>query len=76
MAVEDGYDLIRQVRTLPAERGGQVPALAVTAYGEERDRLNAIAAGFQAYVTKPVAPVQLVMEVARLAGVTTFPRPA
>jgi two-component system CheB/CheR fusion protein len=68
MAVEDGYDLIRQVRTLPAERGGRVPALAVTAYGEERDRLKAIAAGFQAYVTKPVAPVQLVMEIARLAG--------
>jgi two-component system CheB/CheR fusion protein len=68
MAGEDGYDLIRQVRTLPAERGGRLPALAVTAYGEERDRLRAISAGFQAHVAKPVAPLELVMEVARLAG--------
>jgi len=70
MAGEDGYDLIRQLRTLPAERGGRIPALAVTAYGEERDRHKAISAGFQAHVAKPVAPVELVMEVARLAGRT------
>jgi two-component system CheB/CheR fusion protein len=70
MAGEDGYDLIRQVRTLPAERIGRLPALAVTAYGEERDRLKAIAAGFQAHVAKPVAPRELVIEVARLAGRT------
>jgi two-component system CheB/CheR fusion protein len=70
MAGEDGYDLIRHVRKLPPERGGQLPALAVTAYAEERDRLKAIAAGFQAHVAKPVAPVELVMEVARLAGRT------
>jgi CheY-like chemotaxis protein len=70
MAGEDGYALIRKVRTLPAERGGRLPALAVTAYGEERDRLKAISAGFQAHVAKPVGPVELVMEVARLAGRT------
>jgi two-component system CheB/CheR fusion protein len=70
MAGEDGYDLIRKVRTLPAERGGRLPALAVTAYGEERDRLKAISAGFQAHVAKPVAPRELVIEVARLAGRT------
>jgi CheY-like chemotaxis protein len=68
MAGEDGYDLIRKVRTLPAERGGRLPALAVTAYGEEGDRLKAISAGFQAHVAKPVAPAELVIEVARLAG--------
>jgi len=70
MAGEDGYDLIRYVRMLPAERGGTLPALAVTAYGEEGDRLKTIAAGFQAHVAKPVAPTKLVMEVARLAGRT------
>jgi CheY-like chemotaxis protein len=70
MAGEDGYDLIRYVRKLPAERGGRLPALAVTAYGEEGDRLKAIAAGFQAHVAKPVAPGELVIEVARLAGRT------
>jgi CheY-like chemotaxis protein len=68
MAGEDGYDLIRQVRRLPAHRGRELPALAVTAYGEEGDRLKAIAAGFQAHVAKPVAPRELVIEVARLAG--------
>jgi two-component system, chemotaxis family, CheB/CheR fusion protein len=68
MAGEDGYDLIRYVRRLPPERGRGLPALAVTAYGEEGDRVKAMAAGFQAHVAKPVSPVELVMEVARLAG--------
>jgi two-component system CheB/CheR fusion protein len=70
MAGEDGYDLIRQVRMLPAHRGRVIPALAVTAYGEEGDRRKAIAAGFQAHVAKPVGPRDLVIEVARLAGRT------
>jgi CheY-like chemotaxis protein len=70
MAGEDGYDLIRKVRRFPAERGGRLPALAVTAYGEEGDRLKAISAGYQAHVAKPVAPTALVMEVARLADRT------
>ena len=48
MAGEDGYDLIRNVRKLPADRGGTLPALAVTAFGEEGDRRKALAAGFQA----------------------------
>jgi two-component system CheB/CheR fusion protein len=68
MAGEDGYDLIRQVRKLPAHRGRDLPALAVTAYGEEGDRLKAMSAGFQAHVAKPVGPRELVIEVARLAG--------
>jgi two-component system CheB/CheR fusion protein len=68
MAGEDGYDLIRRVRKLPPERGGRLPALAVTAYGEEHDRLKAVSAGFQAHAAKPVPPAQLVFEVARLAG--------
>jgi len=71
MAGEDGYDLIRHVRKLPAARGGRLPALALTAYAEEADRLRAIAAGFQAHVAKPVAPAELVIEIARLAGRTS-----
>ena len=70
MAGEDGYDLIRNVRKLPAERGRRLPALAVTAFGEEGDRRKALAAGFQAHVAKPVAPAALVLQVARLAGRT------
>ena len=68
MAGEDGYDLIRNVRKMPAERGKRLPALAVTAFGEESDRRQALAAGFQAHVAKPVAPAALVLQVARLAG--------
>src|SRR6185295_16932619 len=70
MAGEDGYDLIRYVRRLPSAKGGRVSALAVTAYGEEGDRVKAMAAGFQAHVAKPVSTAELVMEVARLAGRT------
>jgi two-component system CheB/CheR fusion protein len=70
MAGEDGYDLIRNVRKLPAERSRRLPALAVTAFGEEGDRRKALAAGFQAHVAKPVAPAALVLQVARLAGRT------
>jgi len=68
MAGEDGYDLIRHVRKLPAERGGRLPGLAVTAYGEEGDRLKAISAGFQAHVAKPVEPAELVVAVAKLSA--------
>jgi CheY-like chemotaxis protein len=70
MAGEDGYDLIRHVRKLPADRGGKLPAIALTAYSEEANRIKAIRAGFQAHVAKPVAPVELVAEIARLAGRT------
>jgi CheY-like chemotaxis protein len=70
MAGEDGYDLIRNVRKLPADRARTLPALAVTAFGEEGDRRKALAAGFQAHVAKPVAPALLVLHVARLAGRT------
>jgi len=56
------------VSQLPAEWARKLPALAVTAFGEEGDRLKALAAGFQAHVAKPVAPAALVIEVARLAG--------
>jgi CheY-like chemotaxis protein len=70
MAGEDGYDLIRNVRKMPADRARTLPALAVTAFGEEGDRLKALAAGFQAHMAKPVAPASLVLHVARLAGRT------
>jgi CheY-like chemotaxis protein len=45
-----------------------VPALALTAYGGDDDRVTATRAGFQAFVTKPVIPERLVLEVARVAG--------
>ena len=64
MPEQDGYELIRQVRELPPERGGFIPAVAVTAYARIEDRERAIASGFQAYVSKPVQAEKLVEAVA------------
>jgi CheY-like chemotaxis protein len=65
---DDGYSLIRQVRALDEDRGGRVPAAALTAYAKDEDRHRAIAAGFQAHVTKPVELAELASVVASLAG--------
>jgi CheY-like chemotaxis protein len=66
----DGYALIRQVRACPAERGGRVPALALTAYAGPKDRARALAEGFQEHVSKPIDVPTLTAVVARLAGPT------
>ena len=68
MPGEDGYSLIRQVRALGPERGGDVPAVALTAYARSEDRMKALKAGFQMHVAKPVEPAELVTVVAVLAG--------
>src|SRR5258706_10805911 len=68
MPDDDGYALIRKVRGRTAEQGGQVPALALTAYAREEDRVRALAAGFQVHVPKPVEPHELATVVASLAG--------
>ncbi|MCA1816835.1 MAG: PAS domain S-box protein [Acidobacteria bacterium] len=68
MPGEDGYSLIRRLRALPAERGGDTPAAALTAYARAEDRMRALLAGFQIHVPKPVEPAELVTVVASLAG--------
>jgi CheY-like chemotaxis protein len=68
MPGEDGISLIRRVRTLDPERGGRVPAAALTAYTQPTDRDRAMGAGFQAFLAKPVDPQELARAVARLAG--------
>ncbi|WOD37348.1 CheR family methyltransferase [Nodosilinea sp. E11] len=60
MPEQDGYWLIQQVRSLSADVGGQIPAIALTAYVDEADRQRAIAAGFQCHLAKPVDPEDLV----------------
>jgi CheY-like chemotaxis protein len=64
----DGYDLIRQVRALPPEQGGQVPAIALTAYAGTPDRVRAFSAGYQAHVAKPVEPLELTLVIATLTN--------
>ena len=56
----DGYDFIRKVRSLPPLRGGRVPAIALTAYTRTEDRLNALRAGYDMHVPKPVELTELV----------------
>ena len=59
MPREDGFELIRKVRTLEPERGGRIPAIALTAYARSEDRARALAAGYEMHVSKPVEPAQL-----------------
>lgn len=66
MPVMDGYMLMRQVRTWSAEQGGQIPAIALTAYAGEINHQQAIAAGFQKHISKPVDPVELAQAIASL----------
>jgi PAS domain S-box-containing protein len=67
MPGEDGYELIRKVRALPADGGGRVPAIALTAYARAEDRLQALRAGYQMHVPKPVELTELAAVVASLA---------
>ena len=67
MPVENGYELMRRVRQLAPEYGGDIPALALTAYARSEDRMKAVRAGFQMHVSKPVEPAELLTMVASLA---------
>jgi PAS domain S-box-containing protein len=68
MPNENGYDLIRQVRSLTPAQGGQIPAIALTAYASEEERQQAIDCGFQAHISKPIEPDCLATKVAALMG--------
>jgi len=68
MPGEDGYSFIRRVRALPAEKGGDIPAAALTAHVRVEDRLRVLSSGFQTHLPKPIEPRELVAAVASLAG--------
>ena len=63
----DGYMLIREVRARAAEKGGRLPAVALTAYASARDRVRALQAGFETHIPKPVEPSELIAVVGSLA---------
>jgi CheY-like chemotaxis protein len=67
MPGEDGYSLIKRVRQLKAEEGGDVPALALTAFARSEDRSRALVSGFQMHIAKPLEPSELLAIVANLA---------
>jgi len=62
----DGYMLLQQVRALPPEQGGQIPAIALTAYAGDVNQQQALAAGFQRHIAKPVEPNELIAAIVNL----------
>jgi signal transduction histidine kinase len=67
MPEEDGFSLIRRLRALPASKGGNLPAMALSALARPEDRDRALAAGYQAHLAKPVDPNALIATVVGLA---------
>jgi CheY-like chemotaxis protein len=65
---EDGYTLIRRVRAVEAKVGAlrKVPAVALTAYARGQERLQALAAGYQAHISKPAKSTDLVLTIKNL----------
>src|SRR5262249_41800199 len=68
MPGEGRLSLIRQGRALPVDDGRRLPAVAITAYANIQHRIRALAAGFDAYVAKPVEPAELLAVVANAVG--------
>jgi len=70
MPQEDGYSLIRKLRSQSPELGRNIPAAALTAYARAEDRMRAIQEGYQLHLPKPVEPAELATVVASLVGRT------
>jgi CheY-like chemotaxis protein len=68
MPGEDGYALLRRVRQAPEAWLRRIPALAVSAYAREEDRIRSLAAGFQLHITKPFEPLDLTAAVGHLVS--------
>jgi PAS domain S-box-containing protein len=71
MPEEDGYTVLKKIRALESGRGDtatEVPAIALTAYGRNEDRLHALKAGFHMHVTKPVEPTELAVVIHSLTN--------
>lgn len=62
----DGYALIAHIRSLPADKGGQIPAIALTSLNAAAERQRALEAGFQRHVAKPAYPDELVIIIRQL----------
>jgi CheY-like chemotaxis protein/nitrogen-specific signal transduction histidine kinase len=68
MPDNDGFELLSWVRALGREQGGNVPAIALTAFARSEDRLRALEAGFSAHISKPVEASELISAVAGIVG--------
>jgi signal transduction histidine kinase/CheY-like chemotaxis protein len=68
MPGEDGYTLMKKLRARESERGGHIPAIAITAFARWEDRQRALSAGYESHVAKPIEPEELLAVVASLTG--------
>ncbi|MEG4089989.1 response regulator [Microcoleus sp. Pol12B4] len=75
MPQADGYELIARVREMEVLRGGKMPAIALTAYAREEERKQALEAGFQMHLSKPVDITKLIAAIANLTGMLGNPEP-
>ncbi|MEG4069582.1 response regulator [Microcoleus sp. Pol11C2] len=75
MPQADGYELIARVREMELLRGGKMPAIALTAYAREEERQQALEAGFQMHLSKPVDINKLIATIANLTGMLGNPAP-
>jgi CheY-like chemotaxis protein len=66
MPDEDGYELIRKVRARPPEKGGRIPAIALTGYASKKDRERALSAGYHQHIAKPIEQADLIAAIAAL----------
>ena len=66
----DGYEFLKQVRSLGIAKAKSVPAIALTAFARSEDRTRALLAGYLVHVSKPVEPQELVATIASIAGRT------
>jgi CheY-like chemotaxis protein len=76
MPAGDGYSLIRTIRARPAEQGGCVPAVALTAYAADADAERALDAGYNVHLAKPIDPLRVCRVIAGMAGIPETSEPA
>ena len=68
MPHEDGYGLIRQLRSHPDAALRRIPAVAITGLARTQERIELLRSGFQAHLCKPIEPSEVVALVASLCG--------
>jgi PAS domain S-box-containing protein len=68
MPHEDGFAFIKKVRSLESDKGGDLPAIALTAYAMPQERSRALSAGFQEHISKPFSAAQLVKVISTLCS--------
>jgi CheY-like chemotaxis protein len=68
MPDEDGYEFIRKLRSLPPEKGGLTPAIALTGYASRKDRERALDAGYHKHMAKPIEQADMISAIAALVG--------